>query len=336
LNAASLVKVLRNNHVESLHRGFISVVDNKGQIIFSTGNPHYVTFMRSAAKPFQVIPVIESGAADFFGFTDREISIMTSSHSGSEIHRTVVKQILKKIGLNESALRCGTHLPFDEATKNELIRENKDPSPLHNNCSGKHAAMLALSVYKNWDLNSYTEENHPVQQLMLSTISEITSYPKDKIITGQDGCGTPVFALPLQAIAFGYSQLVQPDKLPPKRRKACSRIVQAMIACPDMVAGGDRLCTQLMTAGNGKIVAKEGAEGVYGIGVRTKGWGIAIKIEDGSRRALRPVVYEILRQLDVLEAGELRKLKDYGGFLLKNHRDEIIGKLKPAFKLQSK
>ncbi|GAW91463.1 asparaginase [Calderihabitans maritimus] len=329
-----LIEVTRGGLVESIHRGHAVVVDVEGNILYSVGNPYYFTYLRSAAKPLQVIPLIESGAAERFSFTPAEIAVMCGSHAGEPVHVETVKSILDKIGASPSALLCGIHRPFHRPTANRLIENREKPTELHNNCSGKHSAMLALALHHGWPLEKYLAPDHPVQKTMLDTISHMCQLPEEEIVVGTDGCGVPVFGMPLYNMALAFASLVEPRKISGKKREACHFISEAMLSNPVMVSGSGRICTELINHGRGNIVAKAGAEAVYCLGIKNYGWGVALKIEDGSQRAVSPAVIEILRQLRLLDASQLQALNEFHRPEVKNFRGETVGMIRPVFKLK--
>ena len=339
---ASLVEVWRGPLVESRHRGHLTAVTGGGNTIASLGSPETVTYVRSSGKPFQAIPLIVSGAAERFGFTEQEIAIACGSHSGESIHLDTVRSMLAKIGLDESALKCGVHEPFSAEVARQLARNQEPPNVLHNNCSGKHAAMLALAVHIDADTESYDDRDNPGQQMISRTFADFSGVPLQQIAIGVDGCGVPVFGMPVQAMALMYARLVAPsESFDHATRTACQRIVKAMIDFPEMVGGTkDRLDTELIKAGAGRLISKTGAEGVYTVGVLScpewpNGLGLALKIEDGDdHRARPPAVIEALRQLNVLAESELLALASYAPTIIRNRRGERIGETRAAFALE--
>ena len=341
-DAATLVEVTRGPIVESRHRGHLIAIDGRAKVVTALGAPENVTFIRSSGKPFQAIPLVASGAADHFGFTQKEIAIACGSHSGEPIHVETVSSMLKKIGLDEAALKCGVHEPFSVEAARELAKNQQTPSVLQNNCSGKHAGMLALALHLNAPIATYDQASNPVQEKILETIATFAGIPRNEIAIGTDGCGVPVFGLSVQAMALMYARLVQPPPdFAPAIRDACARIVEAMISFPEMVGGTkDRLDTELIRAAKGRLISKIGAEGVYTVGVLPcadwpDGLGFAVKIEDGDdRRARPPVVIEALRQLGVLRVGELSELASYSPTPIANRRGERVGEARAAFSLQ--
>jgi L-asparaginase II len=345
-----LVKTTRGDVVEVVHRGALAVMDNNGRLIAQAGDPNLIVSMRSAAKPFQLLPLIESGAADHLDFSERELAVMAASHNGSDVHVETVAAILDRLGLDERALLCGTHPPLDRQAAAALVHASETPSPLHHNCSGKHAGMLAFAVSQGWPIQDYVDPAHPVQVRILQALAEMADWPVAQIHVGVDGCSVPVFGLPLRQAALAYARLADPSALPEPRRSACRRIVTAMTAHPELVAGRDRFDTVLMRAGGGYIVAKGGAEGYQGVGLlpritangpastwRGMSLGLALKIEDGNgQRGVSPATLEVLRQLGILEQLEtqaLAELDDFGPRTLFNYRHLPVGHLAAAFEL---
>ncbi len=332
-----LAKVVRGRTVESVHRGHLIVVDGAGETLFSLGNPGCVTFFRSSAKPFQAFPFLTSGAADRFGFLESEIALACGSHSGEKHHVETSAKMLERIGLSETDLRCGAHLPFDEKHAEELLQRGEKPTQLHNNCSGKHAAMLAAAKHLGADLAAYERAEHPVQREILKVVSRFTCVPEQEIKLGVDGCAAPNFALPVAAMARSFARLVfPPQDFDAETREACRRVVSAMISYPEMIGGRKRLDTLLMLEANRGLVSKIGAEGVYVAGVLPsprwkKGLGIAFKIEDGEDKRARPVVaIELFRQLGIFDA---KALKNLSPLPLKNRRGDKVGRVEASFKI---
>ncbi len=340
--AELLVEVSRGPLVESIHQGHLVAVNGSGETIASLGNPDTVTFFRSSGKPFQAIPIVSSGAADQFQFTDREIAIACGSHSGESIHVQTVRTMLEKVGLDESALKCGVHEPFSIDVARRLIRDQQPPSVLQNNCSGKHAGMLALAKHLGAAIETYDELQNPVQQMILNTVSDFSGVSADNIAIGIDGCAVPVFGMPVRAMALAYARLVSPPpRIDSRARAACERIVKAMIDYPEMVGGTkNRLDTELIRAGKGRLISKIGAEGVYTVGVLPctdwpQGLGLALKIADGDdQRARPPAVIDALRQLGVLAANDLDSLSSYSPTVIRNRRGDRVGEARAAFHLE--
>jgi L-asparaginase II len=341
-NAAHLVEVWRGDIIESRHSGHLIAVDGDGANICSLGAPDTITYLRSSGKAFQALPVVTSGAADRFGFTEREVAIACGSHNGESIHVETVRSMLAKIGLDESALKCGAHEPYSVDVARELIRKGEPPTPIQNNCSGKHAAMLALAKHIGAPTATYDGLANPVQQMILQTVSDFSGVPVKDITVGIDGCGVPVFGISVHAMALMYARLVSPPStISTETREACKRIVKAMVAYPEMIGGTrDRLDTELIRAAAGKLISKIGAEGVYTVGVLPsaewpKGIGFALKVEDGDdKRARPPAVIDALRQLNVLSSEELAALSEYSPEIITNRRGDRVGEARAAFTLE--
>jgi L-asparaginase II len=339
--AAILVEVWRGPIIESLHRGHLIAVGGEGKTIAEIGDAETVSFIRSSGKPFQAIPLITSGAADRFGLTKKEIAIACGSHSGEPIHVEAAQSILQKIGLDPSALKCGVHEPFSVEVARELVENQQPPNVLQNNCSGKHAGMLALAKHLGAPTETYDSPDNPVQQQILRTVSEFSDIPQGEVAIGIDGCGVPVFGLSVRAMALMYARLVNPPAhFDHKVKDACRRIVHAMTTYPEMVGGSqDRLDTELIRAAGGRLISKIGAEGVYTVGVLPGGeWptgiGLALKLEDGDdKRARPPAVIEALRQLRVLPKSEIMSLAAYSPTAITNRRGEKVGEARAAFSL---
>ena len=331
-----LAHVIRGETVESIHRGHFIVIDGEGRTIASAGDPSTVTFFRSSAKPFQAIPFITSGAADAFSFTEDEIAMAVASHSGEAMHVERSKRMLARVGLEESDLKCGAHAPFYAKEAERMLRYDKEPNQLHNNCSGKHAAMLAFARHIGENVKTYDSPDNRIQKRILRCIADFTETPPEQIAFGIDGCAAPNFALPVAAMAKSFINLISPLKFPEPTQQACARIVSAMIKFPELIGGSERLDTMLMQAAQGKIISKVGADGVWLCGVLPNenwptGLGIALKIEDGDDHRARPAVAtEILRQLYVLSKNDLLNLSPMP---VNNRRGDTVGKVEASVSL---
>jgi L-asparaginase II len=329
--------VVRGETVESVHRGHMVVIDGEGQRIASAGDPEVVTFFRSACKPFQTMPLLVSGAADAFGFDESEVALACASHSGQRRHTEIAASMLNKIGMSESDLRCGSHLPFYQEAADRLIRAGEAPTQLHNNCSGKHAAMLAVAKHIGADTGTYEQLENPVQQQILSVISKFTGVPPADIAVGIDGCAAPNFAVSLQAMARSFIGLVaRRDSFTRDLSDASARIVRSMLNHPELIGGTGRLDTMIMQAAPDKVLSKVGADGVWLAGVLPgerwpSGLAIALKIEDGDDQLARPVVaVELLRRLDILRSADLPEISPMP---IKNRRGDDVGQIRPTLDL---
>ena len=332
----SLVEVTRGGRIESEHRGAIAVVDATGQLIAHVGDVQLISYLRSSAKPFQLLPLLESGAADRFGFTDAELALIAGSHSGESRHVAAVHSILNKIGLSEDALQCGVHVPFNPDSVKALRAVGREPTVLYNNCSGKHAGMLAQAIDRGLSTDDYLDPQHPIQVTIRQRLAELAELPLDQVSVGIDGCSAPCFAMPLSASALAFAKLAEAgSKL---QEAGLGRVAQVMMAYPEMVAGEGRLDTDLMRAVSQRIVSKGGAEGYHGLGIiRPDGsaLGIAIKIGDGDgKRGGHPVVIEVLRQLGVLDETALVALQSYRAWPITNHRGLEVGEVQASFNLR--
>jgi L-asparaginase II len=292
-----LVKMTRNGLVESIHRGSACVVDRTGNILWMTGNIRGPVFTRSAMKFIQVLPLIESGAADHFQLTDEEIAVICASHNGEPEHLRVVIGILNRAEISPDALRCGAHRPFHGPASDQLLTAGLKPTALHNNCSGKHAGFLLLSKFLNAPLESYLDPEHPVQQMVKEAAADLYEVPASELFPGTDGCSAPNFALPLFNHAIGFRNLTMSRPGNPVREAACARVVRAVSTHPFMVAGTGRYCTDLMRESNGSVIGKVGAEGVYGMALVKEQIGIAIKIDDGTMGPQYQVAQALLEDL---------------------------------------
>ncbi len=316
------VVVTRAGVVESRHRVHAAVVRFDGVLLAQAHDANLHTWWRSCAKPFQVMPMLEDGSFDALGWGDEELALACASHGSEPEHVRVATAMLARVGLTEAALACGPHEPLS-ARGAALLRDAlATPSRIHSNCSGKHAAMLARAVSRGWPTDGYQLASHPVQQDARRAVSKWTGVPDTDIGVGVDGCGVPVFALPLQNMALAYARLAHEAHVSDGMAR---RIVHAMTSHAHLVGGTDRFDTLLMQAGQGNIVAKVGAEGVHSIGVLNAGIGIAIKVEDGAPRAQYPAVLACLQVLGVLPARLAESLMTIALTPLTNTRDETVG-----------
>lgn len=326
-----LAQVLRNGLEESLHAGHIVVSDAAGNIMAAIGNPDYKTFWRSAAKPVQALAVIEAGAVEQFNLEMAEIALICSSHNAEPEHLRIAQQMAAKIGVKLDQLHCGVHYPTHRATAKAMRQSGEQPQPWHSNCSGKHLGMLALAHCRGWETEGYWLPQHPVQQEMLRMVGCYTDLKPEEIGLGIDGCGVPVFHLPLKNMALAYARLVTANRTP-----AADMAVRAMISRPYYVAGSERICTDIMEVTGGRLLAKSGYEGVYCVGLVDRGFGLALKIADGDTRALGPILISALEQLGWLKAAEKEKLINHWQIEVRNFHNQVVGAIKPVFQLASK
>jgi L-asparaginase II len=311
-----LVEVTRASLVESVHRGAVAVADAGGAIRFALGDVESPVYTRSALKPIQALPLIESGAADVFGVSDEEIALACASHSGEAMHVSRVAAWLDRIGCNESDLACGPQAPRYEPAFQEMLRNGEKPTRLHNNCSGKHTGFLTLSQHLQVSTTGYQNVEHQVQQAVLTSLRTLSGVADPA--WGVDGCAAPNFALPLGAFARALARIAG------RRTAGAERILRAMIKYPELVAGTGRSCTALIRAARGKAAVKIGAEGVYAAMLPDAGLGIAIKIDDGAGRA-ETVIAVMLEKLGAIDAGS-----EFARAPVINTRGDIAGERRPA------
>lgn len=327
------VLVRRGSAVESRHRLQCAVVDAQGTLVEGTPNAGLVTMFRSSAKPFQLLPLVERGHADRMGFTDEQLAVMASSHTGSRYHLQLVSGILSALGPGPEALACGYHDPEDPASRDDVFRAGAPRTALYNNCSGKHAGMLALALAEGWPIEGYHRPEHPMQQLFRQVIADACGVPAASMEAGTDGCNLPVFALPLPAMARGYARLAAARAdAADARTRALARIVRAMGAHARTVEGDGRTATQLMAATAGRIVAKGGAEGLLLAALTDRGLGVAIKCEDGASRPLAPAAIAVFERLGALAPAELAALELLRRPVVRNVVGAEVGALEPSLR----
>jgi L-asparaginase II len=328
-----LVEVTRGSLVESKHFGDLVIVGRDGRVMWSVGDPYRVTYARSSAKPLQALPLLESGAAEALHMTDEEVALACASHSGEPAHVERIAAFLQRIGVDVSKLQCGVHPPYNGDAHAVLMRSGQELTSIHNNCSGKHAGMLALAKFMGADLDTYLEPTHPVQQAIFQVVQDVCGLSAEQIHVGTDGCGVPVFGVPIDRLAHTFSQFADPRGLPEPRARAMRRIRDAMIGYAHLVAGTGRFCTGLMEAAEGAILGKAGAEGVYCLGVLPEGYGLCVKIDDGNARAAYPAVVEALTQSGIVNSTITTKLSEFHQPQLRNHKGTLVGRVMPKFQL---
>ncbi len=321
-----ILRYTRGGHTENIHLGDVAVVDTAGNLTDSVGDAYLPMFWRSAAKPFQALPFVKDGGMEKYGITAEELALLVSSHSGEENHVRLVTGILAKLGLTPDALDCGAARPMSGKAFSALIKSGQKPQAVHNPCSGKHSQILALSQMLNIPIEGYIKPEHEAQKIIRRHIAMATRLNEDEVEIGIDGCGVPVFYLPLFNMALAYARLADPQKGAwGEYERAATQIIEAMAAYPQVLSGTGRIDAEVGKITNGRIVAKIGADAVYCLAIRDKAWGVAFKIEDGSYAAVTPAVIAVLKRLKVLTAKEENYLDEKFPPLLKNHRGDIIG-----------
>lgn len=309
------VEVTRGQLVESRHRGMAVVIDAEGAIVFSAGDVDSGVFPRSACKAMQALPLVESGAADAYGFGNRELALACASHSGEPDHVATAAAMLKAAGRDESVLECGAHWSSHQSVLIDQVRTLEKPTALHNNCSGKHSGFVCTCCHTGEDPRGYAGFDHPLQEAIRAIMTDLTGAVLSRDNCGTDGCSIPTYAVPLTGLARGFGKLVTGKGLEPLRAAAARRLINACMAEPFYVAGTKRFCTKLMQVAPGKIFAKTGAEGVFCALMPDKGLSFAVKAEDGATRAAEAMIAALLARhfdADSEERAALMKLAHHG------------------------
>lgn len=332
MNLAPLAEVTRGSQVESLHLGSVAVVNTRGELLYHAGDPHFLTFTRSALKPFQAIPFLRDGGPAHFGYGSREIALMCASHSGEAMHVDIVQAMLRKAGCDEHHLRCGCHVPIHYATEEKQPPADTTFNQLHHNCSGKHAGFLAYCVQHGQATDSYIDPAHPLQREIRYSVAEVARVPESDLKIGIDGCSAPNYAMPLSQLALAYARLAQGDA-DPELGSVLSELFNAMTSHPELVSGTGRSDLAFMQTAPGDWVAKGGAEAVQVIGVRSAGLGIALKVADGNARALYPAAVAVLQQLGLITAVEATPLAPWLQPQLRNFRGLHTGDIRATVQL---
>jgi L-asparaginase II len=313
-----------------VHRVHVAVAHADQGLIASAGNPAHYSFVRSSIKMFQALPFVEAGGVERFHLTGEELALCCASHGGEPFHVAAARSILAKAKVTEAALACGPHLPLHDQTANAMLCAGEAPGRIHNNCSGKHAGMIAHCVQQQWVTNGYHRAPHPMQQRVLTTLTQWMRINAEDVAIAVDGCGLPTFAIALDAVAEGCARfsaaVAAGDRAP-------ATIFNAMVAHPEYVAGTDRLDTSLMRAAGTRLFAKVGAEGYYCAGIPSMKVGVALKVEDGSKRAAEPAILAVLGHIDAIGAAELDLLRKYAEPELLNARQEVIGHVRTSLQI---
>ncbi|MBZ9814084.1 asparaginase [Mesorhizobium sp. CA7] len=292
-----LVEVTRGEVVESAHRGAVSVFDADGKAVWEIGDTDRPVFPRSAVKAIQALPLVESGAADAYGFGNRELALACASHSGEPAHVELANAMLARAGLDRTALECGAHWPSSHDATIALARAGNVPNALHNNCSGKHSGFLCTCVHAGISHAGYVKAGHALQEMVRDAMQAVTGAAHDVDHCGIDGCSIPTYAVPLKSFALGFARMATGRGFAPERAKAAKRLLAACMAEPFLVAGTGRADVALMRAAPGRIFVKTGAEGVYCAALPELGLGIALKCDDGAGRAAEVMIAAVLAKL---------------------------------------
>ncbi len=329
-----VARVYRGEREESVHYGSVAVVDNNGQLTHYVGDPEFFTYVRSSSKPFQAIPLLQTGAADKFKLSNKQLSIICGSHAGTDHHKAVVLANLEAAGNKPENLLCGVHWPIFMQMKNEYPLHNEDKDPLRHNCSGKHSGFLALARFLGEDVSHYLEPNSKTQQMALDAVAGMYGYPKEKIKKGIDGCSAPNFGLPLIYTAIAFKKLALAEGGTPELSRILARIKQAMTEFPEMFSGEGRFDLAIMRSFPNNVICKGGAEAIQAIGFSDPPIGIAVKIHDGNPRALYPVCVEVMKQLGLIDVETAEYLKPFYNPEVHNYRNLLIGRIVAEFSLK--
>ncbi|MDQ3282791.1 MAG: asparaginase [Acidobacteriota bacterium] len=345
--SVSLTRVYRGGILESVHRGSIAVVDSRGKLVALAGDPGLMTCLRSAAKPFQGIPLLEYGGRDEYDLTPEEIALTCASHGGEPLHVATAAALLRKGEFDEEDLLCAAHLPFDDKSAADLRASGELPSPLHNNCSGKHAGMLLTTQVMDAPSAQYSDAQHPLQQLMRTTLADFAGLAPHEVPIAIDGCGVPAFFLSLYRTAYAYARLM--DGAIEQYAESGRAIVSAMTSYPHYVAGNWSMTTPLMASFGGELLAKEGAEGFYAMALAPSlcaaltdrlrladdaALGIALKIDDGSMdRGRNPAILHLLELLGIEIEGRA-ELEPFRTINVVNHAGTRVGEVRAEFELE--
>lgn len=324
-----LVDVYRGDTLESCHRGAVAAYDATGKLIFSLGNVEALTFPRSALKPIQAIPLLESGAAAHFQLSVQEIALACASHNGEQSHRAVLAAWLSKLDLQVNQLECGCSLPMHTPSAHQWLLEGGEPMRYLHNCSGKHVGMMSLAKYLRQTVSGYSAYGHQTQQRWMQVLSDLTELDCFKQPWDRDGCGLPALALPLRDFARALAEFCAPERHSRERSKAMADILHAMQAFPELVAGTGRCCTATMQS-HDDLVVKTGAEGVFAAIAPTAGIALALKIDDGAARAADAALGAALKKLGILTRVQYESLHRWYSPKILNSQNTVVGKLVPA------
>jgi len=324
------VEVLRDGRVESFHHGSVAVCDAQGVVRLACGDIESPIFPRSALKPIQALALLETGAAKAFAVSDVELALACASHNGEAPHVDAVTRWLSRLDLSEDALACGAHWSLTESVTRAMARAGAQPSDVHNNCSGKHAGMLTTARHLGAETAGYESVGHPVQIKVRDAISEMSGVDLGDAGAATDGCSVPAYAIPLAGLARAFAQLSHIRDSQGVRGASCQRLVSAMASNPFMVAGTGRYCTNVIKAGNGKLLVKTGAEGVMAAALPDLGVGVAVKIDDGARRAAEAAMAAVLLAVGSLPEQTRTCLRSYAAATVHNWRDQVVGTIRAA------
>jgi L-asparaginase II len=328
-----LVEVSRGGEPESRHRGAVAVFDAEGKVVLSIGDIDAPVYPRSAIKSMQALPLVESGAADRYGFGNRELALACASHGGEPGHVELVKEMLAKAGRSEHDLECGVHWPSDHKVLVALASSGQTPGPAHNNCSGKHTGFICTMCHEGVDPAGYVGPGHRAQQNVRAVMAEVTGFAHSADHCGTDGCSIPTYAVPLKNLAQGFAKMASGKGFAPERAKAAKRLLAACMAEPWLMAGTGFADTKLIEAGKGKVFVKGGAEGVHCGAIPSLGLGIALKCDDGNARASDVMIAAVLARLMAKDEAPAETYRGAAKKVLKNWNGMVVGKVKAVGEL---
>lgn len=328
-----LVEEYRGNLLECVHRGYICITGEDGEVIYSIGDPNFITYMRSSAKPIQVLPLLVRNLDSKFNLSDKEITVMAASHRAQPWHIKAIEGIMSKTGIGEENLICLPTYPLSAEAKEDILRAGGEKRRIYHNCSGKHMGILTLCNAIGCDKSMYWNIESPAQQEILNYVSLISEYPKEKIVIGTDGCGVPVFGMPMKYLANAYRRLACPDTIKDVNiRNAVKKLTKLMNENYEMISGTNLICTLLNEDNN--IVAKGGAKGVYCFGLKDERIGVSIKIIDGSEDEWPIIVAAILEELNYKNKETINRLRKVYPNTVINDNEKIVGESKVVFNLK--
>lgn len=330
-----LVNLWRGNAIESRHRGSVAVVRSDGQLVMSMGDVLHPTFPRSAIKFLQAIPFVESGAIEHYSLNDAHVALSCASHNGESVHVEMVSDWLKQIGCDAENLECGADMPMHEATKYELLAQGEGPTRIHHNCSGKHLGLLSTCLHHGEEIKNYRLYSHSANRRWFDVLESMSGARVMQLPWGYDGCGIPCLALPLQRVALAMARFADAAGQSAARTAAITRIQSAVSAHSYLVAGKDRLCTELMQLLAPKVLVKVGAEGCYTACIPEQGLGVALKMDDGHDRGARVALGAVLQTLGVIDANIVVELEEYLKPELTNSRGEPVGRAQSSSEWES-
>jgi L-asparaginase II len=335
---ATLAEVTRGGLVESTHTGSVAVCEVAGRLVAHAGDVENVVYFRSSAKPFQAVPLGESGAADAYGFATEELALACASHDATPRHQRVVARMLAKIGLDEDALGCGISPPADAQEQARIALGLKAPSQIQCECSGEHAGMLAACQHLGYPIADYVATAHPLQRRIREIVAQVTRIAPGDLAIGTDGCSIPTFGAPLRAFALAYATLGAPADAPAgagrELAEVLDRLRAAMLAHPELVGGEGVLDSDIMRLSHGRVVAKLGAEGLLTMAAPERGLGIAITADDGQQRGLGPAAIAVLEQLSLVDQPTVEALRERHSGGVTSFKGEPVGEVRPTLRLE--